>query len=218
MNDTKFLELLNLYLDHRISEDEAVELEAEIRQHPARHQLYRQYCRMQKACALLAEQSRAVAPAQVKVVPISGHRRFVAAYYTAGLAAAACVAFLVLSRPDAAVTKPELTGASAPLALAPATAPAKSRAPDLTGKQEELRTVFSTQALAQLEGTSDGAAVFTAAWPSRFDWMNQVQLNPVQVEPLVFRSTPDQRVDQHPFRSRRPFRATVEMSAFQYQK
>jgi hypothetical protein len=215
MNDTKFLELLNLYLDHQISDDEAAQLEVEIRRNPARHQLYRQYCRMQKACALLAEKSRAVAPAQVKVVPLTGHRRFIAAYYTAGLAAAACVAFFVLSRPDATVNN---SAAGAPLVLDPAPTLARSSAPDLTVKPEELRTVFSTQALAQLEGATDGAAAFTAAWPSRFDWMNQVQLNPVQVEPMVFRSTQDEPVDRHTFRSHRPFQTTVEMSAFQYQK
>ena len=41
MKDTKFIELLNLYLDHQISETDAAALEAEIRQ----NQIGRASCR-----------------------------------------------------------------------------------------------------------------------------------------------------------------------------
>jgi hypothetical protein len=61
MKDAKFIELLNLYLDHQIP-DESAELEAEIRAIPRAAALYRQYCQMQKACNVLAADLRAQAP------------------------------------------------------------------------------------------------------------------------------------------------------------
>jgi hypothetical protein len=54
MKDSEFIELLNLYLDHEISADNAARLEAEVQGNPERRRVYRQYCRMQKACTLLA--------------------------------------------------------------------------------------------------------------------------------------------------------------------
>jgi len=54
ISDKKFIELLNLYLDHEISADEVRVLEAEIMSSPARHTLYRQYCAMHKGCLELA--------------------------------------------------------------------------------------------------------------------------------------------------------------------
>jgi|GEM_PF-798058 len=54
ISDKKFIELLNLYLDHEISTEEVRVLEAEIRREPARRELYRQYCAMHKGCLELA--------------------------------------------------------------------------------------------------------------------------------------------------------------------
>jgi len=54
ISDKKFIELLNLYLDHEISDAEVRTLEAEILSNPARHRLYRQYCAMHKGCLELA--------------------------------------------------------------------------------------------------------------------------------------------------------------------
>jgi len=54
ISDKKFIELLNLYLDHEISAKEVRMLEAEILRNPARHTIYRQYCAMHKGCLELA--------------------------------------------------------------------------------------------------------------------------------------------------------------------
>jgi hypothetical protein len=54
MKDSEFLELLNLYLDHEITAADAVRLEAEIRHNAERRKIYREYCRMQQACRILA--------------------------------------------------------------------------------------------------------------------------------------------------------------------
>jgi hypothetical protein len=62
MNDRRFIELLNLYVDQELSPDEARELEQEITHHPDRRRIYSQYCRMQRACVRLLEQQPAPAP------------------------------------------------------------------------------------------------------------------------------------------------------------
>ncbi len=79
MKDSKFIELLNLYVDQQIEPADAALLEEEILRNPARRRTYQQYCRMHRGCAMLQEQSRpqagvgekftaAVAAADEKVV------------------------------------------------------------------------------------------------------------------------------------------------------
>ena len=54
MKELEFIELLNLYLDHEISPEDAARLEAEVLNNPARRRVYREYCQMQKACKAIA--------------------------------------------------------------------------------------------------------------------------------------------------------------------
>ena len=54
MKDSEFIQLLNLYLDHEISGADAARLESEVQTNAARRQIYQQYCRMQKACRMIA--------------------------------------------------------------------------------------------------------------------------------------------------------------------
>src|SRR5205823_1698019 len=70
MKDSEFTQLLNLYLDHEISAADAARLEAEVMSNPARRRVYQDYCRMQKACKLLASefQSEAASADDRKVV------------------------------------------------------------------------------------------------------------------------------------------------------
>ncbi len=67
MNASRFTELLNLYIDQELSAAEASELEVEIARDPDRRRTYEQYCRMQRACTMLFESSRAQAPASGKL-------------------------------------------------------------------------------------------------------------------------------------------------------
>lgn len=107
MKESRFIELLNLYVDQQLSAPEAAELESEINRNAERRTTYRQYCRMQKACTLLFEQERTQAPASQrlaaslrdadrKIVAFpNGHERAPRGYFAVGLfAAAACVAFV----------------------------------------------------------------------------------------------------------------------------
>lgn len=65
MKDTRFKELLNLHLDHRLSPAEAEELEAALRADPARRRALRDYEAMQSACSALFARSAERAPSSV---------------------------------------------------------------------------------------------------------------------------------------------------------
>lgn len=56
MKEHEFIELLNLYLDHEITAEDAARLEAEIQLNQDRRNTYREYCRMQRACRILANE------------------------------------------------------------------------------------------------------------------------------------------------------------------
>lgn len=58
MNDSRFTELINLYIDRQITAAESAELEAEIRDNPARRQAYVEYCRLHRATRLVYESFR----------------------------------------------------------------------------------------------------------------------------------------------------------------
>lgn len=53
MNQDRFLELLNLYLDDEISSEELSGLMAETRLDPERERVFLEYCKIHKACALI---------------------------------------------------------------------------------------------------------------------------------------------------------------------
>jgi len=63
MNDHKFKELVNLHLDHRLTVDEAKELEQALLADPARRRLLASYAAMQHSCSVLCRRSAAGAPA-----------------------------------------------------------------------------------------------------------------------------------------------------------
>lgn len=113
MKDSEFIALLNLYLDHEISAADAARLEAEVQNNPERRKVYQQYCRMQKACKVLAADfvtpaEAAAAPADKKVVAFNlaaaeaaaSRRKRAGNFYLAGTfaAAAACVAIIFVGR------------------------------------------------------------------------------------------------------------------------
>jgi anti-sigma factor RsiW len=107
MKDSEFIELLNLYLDHEISAADAARLEAEVQGSPERRRVYQEYCRMQKACTMLAkdfvDQSAPAEARDRKVVAFEQAPRSSwgpGIFAVGGLAAvAACVAVMIVKRP-----------------------------------------------------------------------------------------------------------------------
>lgn len=113
MKESEFIELLNLYLDHEISAADATRLEAEVQGNPERRKLYQEYCRIQKACRVLAtdfrtETTESAVSANAKVLefkPLLANQATIRRnpkliYYAAGtfVAIAACVAVVFINR------------------------------------------------------------------------------------------------------------------------
>lgn len=106
MKDTRFIELVNLYVDRQISAAETAELEAEIQSSPRRRKIYQQYCHMQRATKLVYESFRANADQPVGEPSRSGgsiaqfehsRQRSRWGYAVGGIAAAAaCFAVVVI--------------------------------------------------------------------------------------------------------------------------
>ena len=122
MKESKFIELLNLYIDQQITPEDAALLEEEILQNREHRKIYRQYCRMHRACVCLHENFRAQSEqshpeseeAAGKVVELAPRQPLPAwIYYASGLAACAAIAAVwMVSRPGP--TEPA-TGAAARL-------------------------------------------------------------------------------------------------------
>lgn len=68
MNNDRFKELLNLHLDHRLSAEDARELEHMLRASPELRRTFRNYALMQRGCAELFRRSASDAPAPDSLV------------------------------------------------------------------------------------------------------------------------------------------------------
>ena len=226
MTDATFLELLNLYLDHEIDVAGAAQLEAEIQRDPARRKIYRDYCQMQKACSLLAQDFREQAPAadpKIVAFPANG-RTWQPVAYVCGLGAvAACAILVFVSHPQidgtaAAPRTDELVSIPAPTAQGqlaqnkPALVPVNVRH-DI-GARPAVRAVFAGYAT---ENGPDGQLAAATAFP----WMNEVQLRRMsQADQMKFDARPAPFVEPRGLNGNRLMLAgaKVEMGAFQFQR
>lgn len=187
MKDSKFIELLNLYVDHQITDADAAMLEAEIQQNPKRRQVYRQYCRMQKACAVLAENFRTEAPAPAdsgKIVEFTPQRRSIlrGAYAVGALAAAACIATVVLMNRQAdrssSLANTDGGGGGIHLASAPV------RPVEGPASRQPLQRAFTVMP------RENALATVTTADGKSLDWIKGVQLTRVTPDEVWFQARP----------------------------
>lgn len=244
MKDSEFIELLNLYLDHEISAADAVRLEAELQSSPARRQVYLQYCRMQKACTVLAKdfavQSAAAEAEGRKIVAFEPQRSaWGPGLWAAGglIAAAACIALVFVAQAPvpasqgeslsfASLSGGEKTESSATTFKARTVVPAAAQIAHMvampTTRRTDLQPVMPTRGLTLANQTviDDPAAVAEVA--AKFDWIAGLQIAPmqrVQVEDLRFenRSAQPSRLQNYSSQ-RRPEQGVVELTAFQFQK
>jgi hypothetical protein len=136
MNDNRFIELVNLYIDRQITAAEAAELEAEMQDNPRRRAVYRQYCQLHSATKQVYDRFRAnatefqPAPAGGRAVIADfdnrGRKNWI--HYVGGLATAACLALVLVrysnnTQPAAAAVakvepKPAVQTAAAETAMA----------------------------------------------------------------------------------------------------
>ncbi|MGA3008308.1 MAG: hypothetical protein ABSE59_10505 [Opitutaceae bacterium] len=228
MKESRFIELINLYIDRQIGPEEADELESEIARSPAHRRTYLQYCRMHRACTLLFENTHAPtaplaealsqAEGKVSVFPA---RRFRLAHLAlgAGLAAAACVAFVLVN--PAAKNSSLSESKLGVRELTQVNVPPESFHPVAvvsTARPVELQTVFAANrySLANNRAAID-------AQRAAFDWMNQIELSPMPAAadnsetvfgPPVAAPLSDLRFQ----RERRDDQPAVEMTAFEFQR
>lgn len=208
MNDTEFIELLNLYLDHEISAADAARLEAEVQANPARRRVYQQYCRMQKACKIVAadfttELDQVGDTADKKVVPfnpalaaLEARRKRMGTMYTIGTfaAVAACVAIIFVGQSRKVAPSAPAVDQAQPIAQTLPAAPIVN--PDavfVASDNASPRGLVSVSGRSQqmlllrdpllLTGTSQAEAVRAAAVNqanNQLAWIESVQLAPLQ--------------------------------------
>jgi hypothetical protein len=244
MKEPRFIELLNLYVDQQLSATEAAELESEIRQNPARRRTYQQYCRMQKACAQLFEHERSAAPASAvltrdieqadrKVVGFPRQRvdrpLWSTGFSVAAVAAAACVAFVVIRRADTVL--PQSQGATVATVteklavndgLVDASASRLASSTSVGLSENEFKPIFTAQTLRAPERRNLFFVSSTKTEESSLEWMRQLQLEPVRkVSADDFAFGPRSEIDKAvnaTFSSSSDDEQAVEMNAFQFQR
>ena len=104
MRDSRFIELVNLYIDRQITAEETAELEAEMQGNPRRRAVYRQYCQLHRATKQVYDRFRAhatdpqaAAPAgRAGIADFENRPRSNRIHYVGGLVAAACLALVFI--------------------------------------------------------------------------------------------------------------------------
>lgn len=234
MKDAEFIELLNLYLDHEISAEDSARLEAEVQSNPARRRTYQEYCRMQKACLVLAQESAVTEEAAVdrKVVAFEPARSRAWGFgtYATGLcAAAACVALVFVARhrfEPAPASEASLNSNTVAIVQAPAagldssTPRAIARTVSVPSRQQtDLKPAFV--AYTSLSGKSSDSNQISGVQDARFEWLNNVQISSLSrtpTEDLVFRVKAGEALETRALSVRPVSHDRIETTAFQFQR
>jgi len=202
MKDNEFIELLNLYLDHEISVEDAARLESEVQRNPKRYRVYREYCQMHKACALVSLAPSVEAPAVAEFEHRSS--RWINPFAVGGLiaaAAAAAVAFAVLHRtPTAGPAINADTLAAAPVA-APATIVPQPTAPTVATTLDRSDRPSSVLATQTLRWNSEDLTA-PRLQDVRFNWIESLELTAIPQVPsdsFRFESKMTQKETQRSF-------------------
>ena len=209
MNEERFIELLNLYIDREISGPEIKEIEEAIAADPQRQRLYAQYCKIDRACAQvlashltaapkpkMAAILAAVARNEAEVVPfepqIPEPRSTTAPQASraswgwgalTGMAAAAAAFLAYTGVVQSASNSPELTAPNAAPAVASSATPVgtddSAAASYASNDQSGYRTVLV------LDNNQDDSRSGLRIADSRtsedpFAWMAQVQFAPIR--------------------------------------
>ena len=232
MKDSEFIELLNLYLDHEISADNAARLEAEVQGNPERRRVYQQYCRMQKACTLLAkdfnEQEAGAKADGRKIVAFdpAGRSAWGPGIFAAGgLMAAACVALVMVNRSSGPASVPDAAPVVATMqrTMSPVVAPVEtnvimSQSRNLAdhaaiartvtvpaARRNELQPVLAMRGLALGSDVNSGNHVVSSELPVQLDWIGGLKITPmlrVPAEDLRFEARPIDTAKNPTYQSR----------------
>jgi hypothetical protein len=165
MSDREFIELLNLYVDREISAEDARRLEVEVAKDARRRDLHDQYCRMQKACSKLSEETYTASLAQTdpSVVEFPAYRSWRVAPFMAGMAAAAVAAVAYIGVRDRL----------APPAASPAlTAAAPVHARPSAGLPDDASAMKPVFYVRPASDTSSGQL-------AQLNWIGDIRMSPV---------------------------------------
>lgn len=210
MKNREFIELLNLYVDHEISPEDALRLEAEVLSNPERRKVYQQYCRMQKACSQLAE-TLAVQGDDSKVVAFPVQRRSAWMPVSLGLAAAACAAFVFAFHNSPQEAKVAVAAAAPAPSIKPAAA-----------ATDEMKPVFVASTTVRFNSAAQFTSADTAQQMAPLNWIGNLHMTPVyatpnpafpfqgkvELKPSVLADSQSDRDDGEP----------TEMTAFRFQR
>ncbi|HEV8073845.1 MAG TPA: hypothetical protein VGP21_06915 [Opitutaceae bacterium] len=222
MKESRFIELINLYIDRQIGPEEAAELEAEIARSPSHRRTYLQYCRMHRACTMLFENfhapatslNQALTQAERKVTafPTRGYRLARIAL-GAGLAAAACIAFMLVNHPASPSTLPAKPSVDE---VAQVNVPPESFHLAAMARPAEFKTVMTANRLSLANNRAASEAQREA-----FDWMRQIELSPMPVvdtnENVFFPQAEASPADLRFPRAHPDDQPVAEMASFQFQ-
>ena len=148
-------------------------------------------------------------------------------YAGVGALAAACVAlvmvlesnqsFEVAESATIAELSTETVVASAPTADPTSSPPAM---PIFSANNTKLQTVFSPKLINTPATAESARAFFARETEAGFDWMENVQLDPIESDPseMVFSVEPALKQAPRTYRGRQSFEGQVEMTAFQFQR
>lgn len=240
MNERRFIELLNLYVDDQLGPDEASELESAVMSDISRRRTYEQYCRLQRGCALLGDSARALAPssqgfarslreAERKIAAPRGRSPWRTSYpmfATAAMAACVAVVFVV----NRSQQRSPIMGEGAfEIASTPNVAESRNTvAAALPASPRESLSVFEAPSTpSNMGGTgllvvhNAREAEIAANDPEAFAWMQRIELLPSQplvVDEQAFDSAPTLQPDHRVFRSRHGMRGKAEFAAFQFHR
>jgi hypothetical protein len=213
MNDKKFMELLNLYLDREIDADDALRLEAEVASNPQRRNVYDEYCRMQKACSMLTDEAAAgTAERDSVVVGFPAAHPWGRASLLGALAAAACILLVVGMR--------ERGDSGAAIAAAPRTL---ASTVDLPAQSDAMTPVFLARAPSSPQaGTAAFTALNSPSQDAELGWIGGVRMAPMFPAPnseLIAdpKSGPKAAGLVDP-QTGRVVQEPVEMTAFRFQR
>jgi len=236
MNDRRFIELLNLYLDHQIKPAEAAELEAIVYSSPAHRRTYEEYCQLQRACVQLGSNARASAPIaprfarSINVVerkitaPQRPNRWF--PLQVGGLATLAMAAGFVLvirtNSPDelapVSVTQNQSYKALSETPVLVATLPLPTT-PLTTNTTFALHPSLVSVGLGATQNADD--LVVSAPDREAIEWMqrvDQLPLHTLVLDEQVFANRAMVPPDTHVFRRPRSLQPSAEFTGFQFSR
>jgi anti-sigma factor RsiW len=178
VTDKEFIELLNLYVDREISAEDALRLEKVVATNPRRREIYDQYCRIQKACSMLSEETLDMSSVRstATVIAFPDRSPWHFGPIVAGLAAvAACAVAIVGVRNHASLSNsPASLAADAPRARS------VGDTIDLSGDSMSMKPVLVVRLPS--DQASHGVLLADAEVPAeaaQLNWIGDIHMSPV---------------------------------------